>query len=178
MALQRLQRAGREGRLPAAAHLRGGAGEKGLGEGLDLRGALAERGDGERDPIEAKEQILPERVALYLALEITVGGRDEAYVDPALGDAANTEHLLLIEDAQELHLDGHRELTDLIQEDSAAFRCLEEAGLRLRRAGEGTCLMAKELALEERLGERSAVEADEGALGARRVPVDGFGHHL
>src|SRR6202030_1844504 len=47
-----------------------------------------------------------------------------------------------------------------------------------RRAGERAPLVAEELALEERLGDRAAVDAHEGATAPRARRVDGFGDHL
>src|SRR5262249_9437095 len=54
----------------------------------------------------------------------------------------------------------------------------EEAALVLDRAGEGAPLVAEELRLQERLGQRSAVDRDELLVLARRGVVDRPGDQL
>src|SRR5262249_35761723 len=50
---------------------------------------------------------------------------------------------------------------------------LEAAHPALERAGEGALLVAEDLALEERLGDRRAVDGHEGPRAPRRALVDG-----
>src|SRR5688572_3231374 len=47
-----------------------------------------------------------------------------------------------------------------------------------QRAGERAALVAEQLALEQSLGERGAVQLDEGARGPRTLLVDGLGNEL
>ena len=54
---------------------------------------------------------------------------------------------------------GH--LADLVEEDRALVGRLELADLLLGRAGERALLVAEQLAFQQRLGQRGAVEADE-----------------
>ena len=54
----------------------------------------------------------------------------------------------------------------------------KQAGLGAHRAGEGALLVAEQLALEQRLGQRRAVEAQERRRRARRAAVDRLGQHL
>ena len=56
---------------------------------------------------------------------------------------------------------------DLVEEDRAAVRDLEQALLVGVRAGEGAALVAEELALEQRVGQRGAVLRDEALALAR-----------
>ena len=55
---------------------------------------------------------------------------------------------------------------------------LEPPFLRPLRAGEGALLVAEELGLDQRLGERRATHLDERLLGPRRVVVDRVRDHL
>ena len=55
---------------------------------------------------------------------------------------------------------------------------LEQPGLRRDRAGERALLVTEQLALEERLGQRRAVDATRTGLLARRAIVDRPRHHL
>src|SRR5262249_19759801 len=82
--------------------------------------------------------------------------------------AADALEAPLLEHPQELGLAALGQLADLVEEQRAAVGQLEAADLLVRGAGEGALLVAEELALEERLGQRRAGEADEGAAGAAR----------
>ncbi len=84
----------------------------------------------------------------------------------------------LLEHAQELRLHLHRELTDLVEEHRAAVGRFEETCARAGRAGEGAFLVTEELALEQRLRNGRAVEAQERAALALRALVNRLGEHL
>ncbi len=60
----------------------------------------------------------------------------------------------------------------------AARRELEASSPLRVRAGEGALLVTEELALEQVLGERGAVDRDEGPVGALAPAVDGVGRDL
>ena len=76
-------------------------------------------------------------------------------------EPADAQHLALLEHAQELDLGRQCHLADFVEEHRAALGGLEQTRLRDDRAGERTTLVAEQLALEERLGQRGAVEAQE-----------------
>ena len=63
------------------------------------------------------------------------------------------------------------EIADLVEEQRAAVGDLDQAQLALARVGEGAALVAEELALDQRLGDRRAVELDERSARARRAVV-------
>ena len=92
--------------------------------------------------------------------------------------AADALELVLLQEAQQLDLDRRRDLADLVEEQRAAVGLLEAPFAPPDRAGERAALVAEELALEQRLGERGAVQLDERLLGARAVLVDGRGDEL
>ncbi len=91
---------------------------------------------------------------------------------------ADAEHLPLLEDAEQLDLDRHGQVADLVEEDGAALGRLEEARAGLERPGERALLVAEELALEEGLGEGRAVDREERAPRPRRGAVEGAGQHV
>ena len=63
---------------------------------------------------------------------------------------------------------AERHVADLVEEEGAAVGLLEAAPVApLVRAGEGALLVAEQLALEERLGQRGAVDRHEGAASRR-----------
>src|SRR5690606_32865161 len=56
------------------------------------------------------------------------------------------------------------DLADLVQEEGATVGEVEAPGLGGDRAGEGAPLVAEELRLHQVLGDRRAVDADEGLV--------------
>src|SRR5690606_23368371 len=84
----------------------------------------------------------------------------------------------LLQDPQELHLGRERQLADLVEEERALVRLLEEPSLVGDRVGERAAPVAEELALEERLGDRAAVHGHEAPLLAGAAYVERAGHEL
>ena len=79
--------------------------------------------------------------------------------------------LPLLERAEELRLERERHLRHLVEEERPAVGDLEEPLLLLVRAGEAALLVPEELALEQVLGHRGAVLADEELVAAARAVV-------
>ena len=63
----------------------------------------------------------------------------------------DAQHLARLDDAQELGLQGGRQLADFVEEYGSARSRLEQAGLRRACAGERAPLVAEQLALQQRL---------------------------
>src|SRR5207247_1055478 len=110
--------------------------------------------------------------------EIAVGGGDDADVDMDALLATDAHELALLDHAQQLRLERGGELADLIEEDRALIRELELAELTGVRVRERAALVSEELALEEVLGNRGAVERDQRPLGARALVVNRLGDEL
>ncbi len=90
-------------------------------------------------------------------------------------DAADFAEL---EHAQELGLRGRRQAANLVEEQRAAVGELEEARLVLGRAEEPAAHVAEELALEQRVVDRGAVDGDEPAIAPRTDGVQRARHQL
>src|SRR5258706_42002 len=75
--------------------------------------------------------------------------------------AAHAAQLALLQHAQELGLHLRRDVADLVEEEGPAGGLLEQAPPGGVRAGERSLLVAEELALEEALGQRRAVDRQE-----------------
>src|SRR4030095_10092994 len=86
--------------------------------------------------------------------------------------AADPLEPLLLQDAQQLGLELGLELADLVEGERAAVGELDPAALALGRAGERALLVAEQLALEQLLAERRAVDRHERARRARALGVD------
>ena len=72
-------------------------------------------------------------------------------------------------DPEQLRLRRRRHLADLVEEDGAAVRRLEQAGLGRLGAGERAALVAEQLALEQALGRPPQLRQRNG-LPARFEP--------
>ena len=82
---------------------------------------------------------------------------------------------MVLEDGQQLALERRRQEPDLVEEHRAAVRGLDEPGLGDARVREGAALVTEELGLEQRLGNRGAVDVDERARATGPGLVDGPG---
>src|SRR5262249_18085197 len=142
---QNLERRGRQAVTAAPGEV--------AGQRLDLFAALAQGRDLEVHAVQTKEEVAAKAAGGDLGFEIAVGGGDEAQVERARRKGADAGDLAGLDDAQELDLQAHRQLADLVEEHGAAVGALEEAGLVAAGAGEGAALVAEELALDQRFAE-------------------------
>src|SRR5581483_9886160 len=85
---------------------------------------------------------------------------------------------LLLQEAEDLRLEPRREVADLVEEDRAAVRDLEEALLLRDGVREGALLVAEELALEELLRDRRAGDRHERTVRAPALVVDRLRDHV
>src|SRR5690606_23567563 len=87
--------------------------------------------------------------------------------------AADALEAPLLQHVQELDLRTERDLGDLVEEQGALVRLLEAPRAPPVGARERPLLVPEQLALEQRLRERRAVDGDERLAGARAQRVDG-----
>src|SRR5947207_6402628 len=95
-------------------------------EKLEILGAIAKRRHGHLRADDAEEEVLPEGAALDLGAEVAVGGGDDSHVHRNGRAAADAPHLLPLQDAQELRLKLLAELAELVDEERASARELED----------------------------------------------------
>ena len=129
------------------------------------RSRSARAADGE--DVEAEEEILAEAPGRDLLAEILVGRGEHAHVDVDDVLAADAADLARLQRAQHLGLRDEIHVADLVEEQRAAVRLLEEAALARLRAGEGAPLVPEELALDELARDGGAVDLDERRVLAR-----------
>ena len=106
-------------------------------------------------------------------LQVAVRGRDQPHVGPDRLVAADPLERLLLQQPQDLGLERQRHVADLVEEERAAVALLELADPPPLGAGEGTLLVAEQLALQQGLGDGGAVDGQERRLGPGAVLVDG-----
>ena len=75
-----------------------------------------------------------------------------------------------------LHAQAH--LAELVEEQRAVVGLADQARLVPIRAGEAAAHVAKQLGLEQRLGNAAAVDGDEGAADARALRVNQLRDHF
>ena len=93
---------------------------------MSLR-AIAQRRNDDRKDREAVVEILAERLRLDHRRQIAMRGRDDADVDAHRPLAADAHDLAVLDDAQQPHLRGQRQLADLVEEQRAAVGLFEPA---------------------------------------------------
>ena len=140
--------------------------------------ALAEGRQVDGKDVEAVVEVLSKRTLFNHILERAVGGRDNADVDTDGFGAADPLKFPLLEGAEELYLDLHRQIADLVEKERAAVGELKAARTPGDGSGEGALLVAEELGLEHAGREGRAVDAHEGLFFPRRVDMDGVGDEL
>ena len=140
--------------------------------------ALAERRQREAEHVEPVVQVLAQPSLADGHHRIDVGGGNHPHVHFLLGAAAQAAELPLLQHPQQLHLRRRRHLRNLVEEQRAAVGQLEAAQPPFGRAGERAPLVAEDLALEQGVGNRRAVEGDERRGSARAQLVNGLRHQF
>ena len=108
----------------------------------------------EDDHRQPEVEVPPELVPLDVALEIAVGGRQDADVDPAIPDPADPPHGPVLHRLEQLALERQLHVAHLVEEEEAAFGRLEQAHPRFLGVGERAALVAEQLRLHQ--GRRQA----------------------
>ncbi len=157
---------------------RTGALEKHRDQSREIALALAQRRDVDLDDREPIVQIAAKAAARDLGEHVAMGRRDDADVELLGLAATERDHLARLEHAQELGLETDRQITDLVEEQRAAIRRGERTDALGRRTGERALGVTEQVALDQRLGARAAVERDERPGLPRRVIVDAARHQL
>ena len=125
-------------------------GEKAHGEIGHVAGARPQRRNGDREDVEAIEQVLAEPARLHEFDQVLVGRRDQADVDLDRPARADRIDLALLQRAQQLDLRLERQFADLVEEQRAAVGFGELADVLVGRAGEGALLVAEQDGFDQR----------------------------
>ena len=106
-----------------------------------------ERGHLDVHHVQPVVQILAELPADHQLVQVAMRRGNDAHVDRHRLGAAHRANLIVLQHAQQLDLQPHRHVADLIEQQRAAVGGLEQAFLRAGRAGEGALLVAEQLRL-------------------------------
>src|SRR5204863_6420490 len=138
----------------------------------NLLGSRAQGWHGQRDSVQAEEEILSELLGSHVLHEISIRCGDESHVDWLWLESTDPDELAPFDDSEDLGLKSQRHLADLVEERRPSRRGFEQPGPGVDRAGEGAALVTEKLALEQRLRQRRAVDADHRFAGTRGIVVD------
>ena len=134
----------------------------------DVLPPLAQRRADDRKDVQTVEEIAPELPRFDHRRQITIGRRDQPYIDADRARAAEPLEFLLLQHAEEFRLQLEGNVTDFVEEQRSAVRELEAADLLRDGAGKCPFFVAEELALEQAGGNGGAVQLHERARrGAR-----------
>ena len=124
--------------------------------------ARAQRHQRERKYVQAVIEIFAEAPGGDFLAQAAVGGRDHAHIEAIGVRAAQALDLALLQNPQQLGLQRQRNLGDLIEQQGAALRLLELAGVRGVRAGEAPRSQPNSMASSMFSGNGGAIDRDEG----------------
>ncbi len=142
----------------------------------DVFGSFPERGHAHLDHVDAIVQIFAEFAVGHHLRQIAIGREQHARVDLFFTAAADGTHLALLQDAQQASLHLERHLADFVEQEGAALAIAEQPFAIAVGAREGALHVAEQLALQQVLGDGTAIDAQRARLGTRRGGVDGTRH--
>src|SRR5690606_9530785 len=120
---------------------------------------------------QAEHQVGAEAAGLDLGTQRAVRRGYDTNVDRDRIAAADGDHAVRLDHAQQLGLQLERELRDFVEKQGTAVRELDVARRVLDRARERAARVTEQLALEQVRGERGAVERAKRTGVARRQRV-------
>ncbi|MNK63583.1 hypothetical protein D3C87_828030 [compost metagenome] len=132
----------------------------------DIAGTLTQRAQFQIDHVEAVIQILAEMAGIDGLLQLHVGRCQHPHIDGNAFARAQPHHFALLQHPQQLHLNRHRQIADLIEKQGAAVRFLEPSGLGAQRTGERAFFMTEQFRFHQRLGKRPAIDRDKRPMTA------------
>ena len=149
-----------------------------LREQRDVAGAIPQRGQSDREDVQAVVEILAQPALGDGLRRVAIAGRDDAHVGLHRLVAADAQDLAGLEHAQQLHLELERHLGDLVEEQGAARGALEVPAVSLARAREAAALVTEQLALDQVGRHRAAVDREERSFPPTAEALDGLRDEL
>ena len=123
-------------------------------------------------------EITAELATFHHLVDVAGGRGHHADVDGVFLAGAHPPHPSLLEHAEQFGLERQRQFAHLVEEQRAAVGELDEAHPAGIGAREGPALVAEELALDQRVGNRPAINRHERALCPPAAGVNRPGHEF
>jgi|GEM_PF-3705325 len=111
--------------------------------------AIAECRERERDNVESVEQVFAEIAFGDQLFQIAIGGSHDTDINIDAAVAADRFKPSLLQDSQQLHLSFGGDVTDFVEEQSAAVGGEKPTGFIGMRAGEGTADVSEQFTFKE-----------------------------
>ena len=121
--------------------------------------------------IDAVEQILAESARFDLLLQVAIGRREHARIDRDRAVPTHTRHLPFLQHTKQFGLRSGRQVTDLVQEQRAPRRRLECTFPHAGRSGERAAFVPEQLALDQVLRQRRAVDRQKRTRAGLAQPM-------
>src|SRR6266851_2403416 len=134
---------------------------------------FAQRRKIDRQDIEPEQEVPTKMAASYKVSEVRVARRYDPYVGVAHHRAAHGTIFEILEETQQRDLRLRGQHFDLVQEQGSSFCFRDQASPGIASVGERSPSMAEQLALDQAIGQRAAVDGDEWKIPARAQVVDG-----
>src|SRR6188768_828163 len=144
----------------------------------NVLGTLPQRRHFQRDGVDAEVEVLAQPALAQGVVEVDVGVADQAEVHPDQPVTPDGTVLALLEHPQKFGLKIRGHLPDFVEQQRTALRHFEQADFVRGRTCERAFAVAKELALDELVGDGGTVDLDERAAHAVRVVMNGVGNEL
>src|SRR5688572_12728979 len=143
----------------------------------DVFTPITQRWQGDLVAVQACIQVFTESAVRDGAFERRLGGHHDAQIDAHRAGIPERREFTFLQHAQEPALYRRAQLEHLVQKQCSAIRGPDVADLAALRTREGPAPVAKELAFDQRLRERRAVDRDKAA-GTSAVVVQSERHAL
>jgi hypothetical protein len=109
---------------------------------------------------------------------LSIARRDDPDIDDERGRPAHRLRLALLKQPQEPRLRRQRQLDHLVEKERSPFRGPHQADVVRRGTGERPANVAEELAVNDRLGDRTTVDGHEAPPASSAVVVNPPGEVL
>src|SRR4051812_39312966 len=140
-----------------------------VGEKRNIFATFTKRRQIKSNDVDTVEKVLAEATGSDFVSKVAVGGADDASVGASFLGVANAIVGTVLEELQGLGLKAKIEFGDFVEEESAVLGAFDVTGLGGVSVCKSTFFVAKEFALEERSGNRGAVDFDTSAGGKARM---------
>jgi hypothetical protein len=141
-----------------------------LGQRRDVVHAVAERREVDRADVQSVEEVVPEFAVSHRGRKIGVCRRHDPHVHRLGFHAADRDHLLAFQHAEQLRLHGQRDVGEFVEEDGAAVGEREQPVARAVGSRERPFGVPEQFALDEVRVERRNVDRQERLVPPRAVP--------
>src|SRR5438552_3506768 len=147
--------------------------QEGSGKRGNVLEPVPERRDRKRQHVETVEEVRAEPARRDFPAQIPVGRREDPDVHPPRAGISDAPKLPFLDHPKKAALHRSAGVPDLVQEQGALMRGLEEADTILMRAGEGSARVTEELALDQGVRDGSEIVRNERTRGPGRERVQG-----